>query len=59
MRTVWTDRSLSTRDARVELERHGPAAGNHVAPGTYRVVVWARSWVGTTWSARNVVVEAH
>jgi flagellar hook assembly protein FlgD len=35
------------------------SAGDYVAPGRYKVVVWATSWVGTTWYAQDVVVETH
>ena len=58
VRRVWTDKTLArgtytyTWDGRT-------AAGNHVAPGTYRIKVTARSWIGTTWYVRNVVIEAH
>ncbi len=58
VRRVWTDKTLArgtytyTWDGRT-------AAGNHVAPGTYRIKVTARSWIGTTWYVRNVMIEAH
>jgi spore germination protein YaaH len=35
------------------------STGTYVAPDTYKVVVWATSWVGTTWYSQNVVVETH
>jgi spore germination protein YaaH/flagellar hook assembly protein FlgD len=58
VRTVWTDRSLSAGVHAWNWDGR-TSAGAYVAPGTYRIVVWARSWVGTTWYARNVVVETH
>jgi spore germination protein YaaH/flagellar hook assembly protein FlgD len=58
IRTVWTDRSFAA-GLHAWNWNGRTAAGAYVAPGTYRVVVWARSWVGTTWSARTVVVQAH
>ncbi len=58
IRTVWTDRSLSAGTHAWNWDGRS-GTGAHVAPGTYRIVVWARSWVGTTLYSRNVVVEAH
>jgi spore germination protein YaaH/flagellar hook assembly protein FlgD len=58
VRRIWTDKSLArgtygyTWDGRT-------ASGNFVAPGTYRIKVSARSWIGTTWYVRNVVIGAH
>jgi flagellar hook assembly protein FlgD len=58
IRTVWTNRSSAT-GVHAWNWNGRTAAGAYVAPGRYRVVVWARSWVGSTWSARTVVVQAH
>jgi spore germination protein YaaH/flagellar hook assembly protein FlgD len=58
VRTVWTDRPFAA-GVHAWNWNGRTAAGAYVAPGTYRVVVWAKSWVGTSWSARTVVVEDH
>ncbi|HEX2470437.1 MAG TPA: glycosyl hydrolase family 18 protein [Candidatus Limnocylindrales bacterium] len=58
VRTVWTDRSFAA-GVHAWNWNGRTAAGAYVSPGTYRVVVWAKSWIGTTWSARSVVVQAH
>jgi len=58
VRTIWTDRSFAT-GVHAWNWNGRTAAGAYVEPGRYRVVVWARSWVGSTWSARTVVVQAH
>ncbi len=58
VRTVWTDRSFGAGVHAWNWDGRS-SAGTYVAPGTYKIVVWARSWVGTTWSARTVVVQAH
>ncbi|HET9757662.1 MAG TPA: glycosyl hydrolase family 18 protein [Candidatus Limnocylindrales bacterium] len=58
VRTVWTDRSFGAGVHAWNWDGRS-SAGTYVAPGTYKVVVWARSWVGTTWYARTVVVQAH
>jgi spore germination protein YaaH len=58
VRTVWTERLLAAGFHAWNWNGRS-ASGAYVAPGTYRVVVWARSWVGTTWYSRNVVIESH
>lgn len=58
IRTVWTDRWFAA-GVHAWNWNGRTAAGAYVAPGRYRVVVWARSWVGATWSGRTVVVQAH
>jgi flagellar hook assembly protein FlgD len=58
VRRVWTGRSLAagtygwTWNGRSET-------GAYVVPGTYRILVSATSWIGTTWYARNVSVQVH
>jgi flagellar hook assembly protein FlgD len=58
VKRVWTERSVAagtythTWDGRT-------ASGAYATPGTYRIRVTARSWIGTTWYTRNVVVETH
>ncbi len=58
VRRIWTGSSLragtytSTWNGRT-------AAGADVPPGTYRILVSATSWVGTTWYSRNVTVQVH
>lgn len=58
IRTVWTDRSAAAGTHAWNWNGR-TAAGAYVAPGTYRVIVTARSWIGSTWYTRNVVVETH
>ncbi len=58
VRTVWTDRA-SNAGVHAWNWNGRTGAGAYVAPGRYRAVVWARSWVGSTWSAQTVVVEVH
>ena len=58
VKRVWTGVSVAagtygrTWDGRT-------STGAYASPGTYRIIVHATSWVGTTWYWRNVVVEAH
>ncbi|HET8786594.1 MAG TPA: glycosyl hydrolase family 18 protein [Candidatus Limnocylindrales bacterium] len=35
------------------------SSGAYASAGTYRILVHATSWVGTTWYSRDVVVKAH
>ena len=35
------------------------AAGAWAVPGTYRLVVRATSWIGTTEAARSIVADPH
>ncbi len=58
VRTVWTDRSFGAGVHAWNWDGRS-SAGTYVAAGTYKIVVWARSWVGTTWSARTVVIQTH
>jgi spore germination protein YaaH/flagellar hook assembly protein FlgD len=58
VKRVWTGKAVGagtythTWDGRT-------ASGAMAAPGTYRIVVRATSWIGTTWYARTVVVRSH
>jgi hypothetical protein len=56
IRTIWTDRAFAAGVHGLSWNGRS-ASGAVVAPGTYRIVVWATSWVGTTTYSRNVVVE--
>ncbi len=56
VRIVWTERSLAAGIHAWNWNGR-TATGAVVAPGTYRVVVFTTSWLGETWSTRNVVVE--
>ena len=58
VRTVWTNRSFGA-GVHAWNWNGRTSTGAYAAPGTYRVVVWARSWIGTTWLSRNVVVQVH
>jgi flagellar hook assembly protein FlgD len=58
VRPVWTGRTLA-RGTYTWTWDGKTVAGNYVAPGTYRIRVTARSWIGTTWYVRNVVIGAH
>jgi len=57
VRRIWTGRSLAAGTYGWTWSGK-TAAGGYVKPGTYRVVVTAASWVGTSWFARNVTVKA-
>jgi hypothetical protein len=58
VKPVWTGTSVNagsysrTWDGRT-------ATGAYATPGTYRILVHATSWVGTTWYSRTVVIEPH
>ena len=55
VRTIWANRATTQRDARPGLGRQD--GGRRVGrPGTYRLVVTATSWIGTTAVARIVTV---
>jgi spore germination protein YaaH/flagellar hook assembly protein FlgD len=58
VRRVWTARSLAAGTYGWTWNGRS-ATGAYVAPGTYRILVSATSWVGTTWYARNVGVQVH
>lgn len=56
VRTIWTDRPSEAGVHRLSWDGRS-ASGATVAPGAYRLVVWATSWVGTTSSSHTVLVE--
>ena len=58
VRRVWTAKSLSTGTYTWTWNGR-TSSGAFAAPGTYQIRVTARSWIGTTRYARNVVVETH
>lgn len=58
VKRVWTNTSLAAGTYTHTWDGRN-AARALVAPGTYRILVTATSWIGTTSYARNVVVEAH
>jgi spore germination protein YaaH/flagellar hook assembly protein FlgD len=58
IRTIWTSRSVAAGTTAYTWNGR-TASGAYVAAGTYRIRVSARSWVGTTWYAQNVVIEVH
>ncbi len=55
IRTIWSDRA-TTKGTHALAWDGKTAAGAWVRPGTYRLVVTATSWIGTTTVARNVTV---
>jgi len=57
VRRIWTGRSLAAGTYGWTWSGK-TAAGAYVRPGTYRVIVDATSWVGTSRFARNVTVKA-
>jgi spore germination protein YaaH/flagellar hook assembly protein FlgD len=58
VRRIWTARSLAAGTYGWTWNGRD-ASGAYVAPGTYRILLSATSWVGTTWYARNVSVQVH
>ena len=58
IKRVWTNKSLAAGTYTHTWDGRS-ATGARVAAGTYRMLVTATSWIGTTWYSRNVVVETH
>ena len=58
IKPVWTARSLAAGTYTHTWDGRTPS-GAYATPGTYRIRVTARSWIGTTTYSRNVVVETH
>jgi flagellar hook assembly protein FlgD len=58
VKPVWTAKSLAAGTYTHTWDGRTPA-GAYAIAGTYRIVVTARSWIGTTAYSRNVIVEAH
>ena len=58
VKRVWSNKSLSAGTYTHTWDGRS-ATGARVAPGTYRILVTATSWIGTTRYSRNVVVETH
>ena len=58
VKRVWTGTSVNAGTySRTWNGR--TATGAYATPGTYRILVHATSWVGTTWYSRTVVIEPH
>jgi hypothetical protein len=55
---VWIGRSVAAGTYTYRWDGH-TATGAYAAPGTYRILVHATSWVGTTWYSRTVAIESH
>jgi spore germination protein YaaH len=55
---VWTGTSVGTGTYGYTWNGR-TSSGAYASAGTYRVLVHATSWVGTTWYWRSVVVERH
>ena len=58
VRRVWTGTSVAA-GTYTHLWDGRTSAGAYAAPGTYRILVHATSWVGTTWYSRTVAIESH
>ncbi|HET7167566.1 MAG TPA: glycosyl hydrolase family 18 protein, partial [Candidatus Limnocylindrales bacterium] len=58
VRRVWTNKALAAGNYYWTWNGK-TAAGAYVAPGTYRMLVTAMSWIGTTTYSRSVTVERH
>ena len=58
VKKVWTNKSLVAGTYTHTWDGRN-ASRALVAPGTYRILVTATSWIGTTSYSRNVVVETH
>jgi flagellar hook assembly protein FlgD len=58
VKRVWSNKSLAAGTYTHTWDGRS-ATGARVAPGTYRILVTATSWIGTTRYSRNVVVETH
>jgi flagellar hook assembly protein FlgD len=56
VRAIWTAKSLSAGSYGWTWNGR-TASGALVKPGTYRVVVRASSWIGTSWFSRDIVVR--
>ena len=55
---VWIGRSVPAGTYTYTWDGH-TATGAYATPGTYRILVHATSWVGTTWYSRTVAIESH
>ena len=58
VKKVWSNKSVAAGTYTHNWDGRN-AARAFVAPGAYRIVVVATSWIGTTSYSRNVVVETH
>jgi spore germination protein YaaH/flagellar hook assembly protein FlgD len=58
VKSVWWKKSVAAGTYTHTWDGRS-ASGARVAPGTYRILVTATSWIGTTTYSRNVVVETH
>ena len=58
VKRVWTGTSVA-RGTYTYTWTGRTATGAFSPPGTYRILVHAMSWVGTTWYSRTVVIESH
>jgi spore germination protein YaaH/flagellar hook assembly protein FlgD len=58
IKPVWSAKSLTAGTYTHTWDGRTPS-GAYAAAGTYRILVIARSWIGTTTYSRNVVVEPH
>ena len=58
VKPVWTGTSVNA-GTYSRMWDGRTATGAYATPGTYRILVHATSWVGTTWYSRTVVIEPH
>jgi len=58
VRRVWTGTSVAAGTYTYTWNGR-TSSGAYPAPGTYRILVHATSWVGTTWYSRTVAVQSH
>jgi flagellar hook assembly protein FlgD len=58
IRRVWTGTSVGARTYTYRWDGR-TSMGAFATPGTYRILVHAMSWVGTTWYSRTVAIESH
>jgi flagellar hook assembly protein FlgD len=58
VKRVWTGTSVAAGTYGYTWNGR-TSSGTYASAGTYRILVHATSWIGTTWYARNVVVKPH